>query len=594
VTASRMNCFHRRFWVVMLAGLCVPIDVLLPAPTSADEPALAQLVSADVGLCVEVNDLKSRLNQLPSAEWFRRARQLSLVRQWEQGPEFTKLQAGKEVLEALLNQPLERFAAEMFGESVLLAVTPSRDGKPVAVLLSRAEREDSWDRALRRWDQLETHDVQSLSAFGRGYERRRKVLDGRKVGVDVFSAKLGRTLAISDSEEQIQEVLGRAADAADTNRSATLARSLLYRRASESLPANCLLRAFVNPRIWDVEIRRTHASDKWLVALWQKLEWLTFGVEIRDGIIAHAVVHHETGDLPRVWQEFVEAANADNDLAARLPSQTLLAGELRLNPRLLNWLRTLDPSEKAQRDWQTFAKVSHGLLGRDLFDEFLPHLRPGLGLAVVPRPTLDTQAAPVAGLLSLPLSFPETNADREGRPELRESLDGALLTLLNITSLSHNSRNPETTAVLRVSQNEAGTLRWLDKLGPYRPAYGISTEHLLLASDPRLITSFWNSSTTPPLKTEPLFAAIRERPLKDHQHWLFLHCQAARQFLADRHEPLRRQMVDWRKLDEASADRHLERLRELLSPFDAAFAGAKIAPGEVRLTVGGVALKSSP
>jgi hypothetical protein len=148
--------------------------------------------------------------------------------------------------------------------------------------------------------------------------------------------------------------------------------------------------------------------------------------------------------------------------------------------------------------------------------------------------------------------------------------------------------------VLRVSHREAGTLRWLDKLGPYRPAYGISTEHLLLASDPRLITSFWNSSTTPPLKSEPLFAALRERPLKDHQHWLFLHCQAARQFLADRREPLRRQMVAWRKLDEASADKHLERLLELLSPFDAVFAAAKIAPGEVRLTVGGVALKASP
>ncbi len=592
--ASRMRGFHRPFWVVMFAGLCVPIDALWPAPAPADESALAQLVSADVGLCVEVNDFKTRLNELPSAEWFRRGRQLSLVRQWEEGPEFTKLQAGKAVLETLLKQPLQRFAAEMFGESVLLAVTPSRDGRPVAVLLSRAEREDSWDRAMRLWDQLETHDVQSLSAFGRGYERRRKVLDGRKVGVDVFSAKLGRTLAISDNEEQIREVLARAADIEDTKRSATLAQSPLYRRASDSLPADCVLRAFVNPRIWDVQIRRTNASDAWLLALWQKVEWLTFGVELRDGIIAHAVVRHETADLPSVWREFVEAGNANTDLAARLPSQTLLAGELRLNPRLLSWLRTLDPSEKAQRDWQTFAKVSHGLLGRDLFDEVLPHLRPGLGLAVVPRPTLDEQAAPVDGLLSLPLSFPEANADREGQPPLRESLDGALLTLLNITSVSHNSRDLETTAVLRVSQHEAGTLRWLDKLGPYRPAYGISAEHLLLASDPRWITSFWDSSTTPTLKSEPLFAAIRERSLKDHQHWLFLHCQAARQFLADRREPLRRQMVDWRKLDEASADKHLERLRELLSPFDAAFAAAKIAPGEVRLTVGGVALKRGP
>ncbi|HLQ46216.1 MAG TPA: hypothetical protein VK137_15850, partial [Planctomycetaceae bacterium] len=276
--------------------------------------------------------------------------------------------------------------------------------------------------------------------------------------------------------------------------------------------------------------------------------------------------------------------------AVRLPKNALLAAELRLDPRLLRWLGTLDSSEKAQRDWQTFEKVSRGLLGRDLFDDVLTHVRPSLGGAVVPSENLNERSAPVEGLLAWELSVPKnapTNAEpTAGQPTLRESLDGALLTLLNLGAVSHNSRNPESVAVPRRSQRDDTTLRWLDGLSPYRPAFGLSSEHLLLASDPRLVTAFWNSAPTDSLASEPLFASVRSRHFAKHQQWLFLNCQAARKFLSEQHEPVRRQMAHWRNLEDPVAGKHLDRLIELLTPFDAVFSAAKLSPGAVRCTAG--------
>ena len=75
----------------LLSGLCL-------ARACADEPELTSLLGADVGLCVEVRDLRSHLRDLPSAEWFRRLREMPLIKRWQQGPEFAKWQSGQATL----------------------------------------------------------------------------------------------------------------------------------------------------------------------------------------------------------------------------------------------------------------------------------------------------------------------------------------------------------------------------------------------------------------------------------------------------------------------------------------------------------------
>lgn len=576
---------QRWLCVMLVAGLL--LSGLSLARVHADEPELTSLVGNDVGLCVEIRDARTHLRDVPSAEWFRRLREMPLVKRWQQGPEFSKWQAGQTTLAILIGQPLDQFASELFGESVVLAVSPAKTGPPMAVLMSRAAKDDTWDRVLTLWDQLEAHEVQTKSAFGRSFQRRQKKTNGQTSGPDLFTVKLGRVLAISEREELILDVIARST--ANDGRTPSLHQSSAYQRAMAALPDRCAVRVFVNPRRWDDELRQDSASAARLMPLWQKVEWLSAGVELHDGIVVHAIVHHDTAGLPAVWQKFVAASATPSDLAAKLPADAVLAGEMRIAPDLLSWLRTLDDSEKAQADWQTLGKVTRGLLGRDLFDEVLPRTRPSFGGAIVTKQPVEEGSVPVDGLLAWQMDLSPSPASEDGKPELREALDGALLTLLNFAALAHNGRNPEVPATLRVQHREALTIKWLDRLPPYRPAFGIAREHLLLATDPQLISAFHGrASGEHSLNSDPLFAAVRSQNFAEHSHWLFLSSRRAREFLTEQHEPLSRQVAHWRKLAPPSAAVQIDRLRELLTPFDAAFLATKVAPGEVRVTAGAV------
>lgn len=579
----RRNSLRGVFAILMayslLSGLCL-------ARVRADEPELTSLIGEDVGLCVEIRNLRSHLRDVPSAEWFRRLRELPFVKRWQQGPEFAKWQMGQATLTAVIGQPLDQFASELFGESVVLAVSPSLSGSPVGVLLSRASKDDTWDRVLTLWDQLEAHDVQSKSVFGRSFQCRKKKANGQTTGPDIYTVKLGRILAISEREELIRDVLARFASMPNADRVDSLDQSPAYRKAIAALPESCAVRVFANPRRWENDLRKNPAAER-LLPLWQKLEWGSAGIELRDGLIGHAVVHHETTGLPTLWQKLVEASATPSDLAARLPAEAVFAGEARIAPELLRWLSTLDDSEKARTDWQTFGKVTRGLLGRDLFDDVLPHSRPSLGGAIVPKQPVEERSAPVDGLLAWQLDWSRGSSSLDGQPELRESLDGALLTLLNFAAMAHNSRNPDSPATLRVQHREALTVKWLDRLPPYRPAFGLSSEHVLLATDPQLITAFHDlTGNGRSLKSERLFVAVHSRHITDHSHWLYLNSRAAREFLVEHHEPLSRQVAHWRKLAAPSAAVQLDRVREILTPFDAVFLAAKVTPGEVRFTTG--------
>ncbi len=552
-----------------------------------DEPELADLISNEAGLTVEVREFKSLLRDIPKANWFRQLTELSFVKKWRAGPEFGKLRTAKVAIEGLVAGPLNDLAAELFGETVLLAVFPTPNGKPVAMLLSRTEQPESIERLLKAWDQAEPHEVRTLPSPVGALQRRHKLGDGDKTGPDVFTARIGRTIAITESESLAREVLERS-DSGEAKAESRLSMSAAYRVGHESLPRECSIRAVVNPRAWDETIRRDHAAEPWLPVLWSRLNSISFGADLRNGVVLHAVVRHDANDLPDVWQRFVSSSGSDRQIAARLPAKALLAGELRLDPQLFAWLRTVDLSKQNQHDWRTFANVSHGLLGRDLFDEVLPHVRPNVGFAIVPREQLSPDSVPVDGLLTIDLDSATAKPDADSdQPSLVDSLDGALLTLWNFVGISHNSGNPDRPALLRRREvDETHRLLWLTGLSPYQLAYGVSADNLLIASDPSLATSFWSTLPQSSLATEPFFTQVRAKHFADSQQWLFWNLRASRQFLSERRPALQQQLMHWKKLDAMKSEQQLGRLAELLSPFDAGFAMGQVSEGAVRISAG--------
>lgn len=572
----------------LICGLVICASSVVVA--RADDVDLTQLVSPDAGVCVELRDLRSQLQSIPKAEWFRRVVQLPLVKRWQQGPEFARFQAGLAGLVVLIGQPMDAFVSELFGESVVLAIFPAPQGSPGVLLLSRAAKDDTWDRVLTLWDQLEAHEVETRSAFGRSFQRRRKQGTGETTGSELFTLKLGRVIVLSQHEELIRSVLARVPSDKNAAPPSSLQELRSYRDAQSSLPAECVVRVFVNPRRWNETISRVVSSNtlsQWLV---NKADWLSAGLELRDGVVAHAVLRHQTDDLPPIWNETVAAASRSSHLAARLPAHALLAGEIRLSPAVFRWLKTLDSSEKSQRDWQTFSKLAHGLLGRDLFEDVLPHFRPSLGGAIVAKSSLTETSAPVDGLLAWEVDQKTKPANDGDQPGLHDALDGALLTGLNLIGLVRNSKNPDQPSVLRQEIHETGTIRWLESVPPYRPACSLGREHLLLATDPDMIRDFLRplSQTGRSLESDSLFSEARARHFGDASHWLFLNALRSREFLSHEQETLSRQVAYWRGVAPPSALASLERVRDVLTPFDALFVAGKVSDGEIRLMVGAI------
>lgn len=569
---------------------CCLVFVAPPCSNAMGEaPLLAELVGADVGVCIEINGLKEQIEGVPKSEWFRRSVELPLVKSWQQSQEYGKLQTGKVALEGLIGMPLQRFASELFGDSILLVITPKSSGDPDMMLLSKAERDDTWDRVLRLWDQLEAHEVQTKAAFGRSFQRRRKVANGQKASPDLFTTKVGRILAISESEAQIRNVLARSDANATTNIEPSLATAAFYRSATAELPQGCLIRAVVNPRVWDPIFENAPSADAWLSGVWKKLEWLTVGLELREGVVFHGVIHHQTSGLPEVWQRAVQASQIKSDLAQRLPGKSLIAGEVRFDPQLFRWIRTLQQSDRTQRDWRLFLIGASGLLGRDLIQEVLPHFQPVVGAAVVPNLTLSEKSAPVDALLAWEFLNPESDTAVPEQPTFRESLDSGITALLNFAAVSHNSHDPISPAIIRRKLHGPTVIRWLDGLAVYQPAFGVLEKHLLLATNPQLIFQFpisKDTSNSESLASTSLFSAVRSRHFADQSQWLFLNAALARQFVQDNREPLTRQLSYWRRIESSNAEKHLDRLTELLTPFDAGFSAIKLSQSEVRFTAG--------
>lgn len=586
-----------RHWNRAVIGIlvCSLSHISFTVATAAAEPDLAEFVGRDVGVCLEIRDLKSLIATVPESEWFRRLNQLSLVRKWQQGQEYAKLQAGKAGLETMIGQPLDRFASELFGESVLIAVSVSSRGEPTGILLSRAEKEQTWDRVLQLWDQLEAHDVQSLTAFGRSYQRRRKTsaVDQRTSGPDIFTAKIGRVLAASENEELIRNTLARAEQLEANTPNNSFAKTPIYQQSVAALPSECMLRIVVNPRVCDSLLNRNEHQNRQIMMAWQSVEWIACGVELRNGISLHGIVRHSTNQLPSWWRQFIETAQTDATQIAQLPGNAFIAGRFQCAPKLFAELRHLDLSEKSQRDWKVFENVARGILGRDLITEVLPAIRSGFTGAIVPKTDLTDRSPPVDALLALEFTEHVSSKPTVGQPTLRESLDGTLLTLLNLGSISHNSANPTHSAILRRQDEEGRSLRWLEGLPPYRLGYGLSDRQLVLATDPNLVSRSWSSPPSSALAANELFRDTLSHDFPEFPHWIFVNCESTRDFISKQHGVLSRQFAYWRHIEPTTAGKHLDRLVEILTPFDALFAASKTSLGELRFTVG-LATHSTP
>ncbi len=598
----KANLFFLLAWLLLFAG--VSTQPLFAADR------LLRFVGADASICVEASQLGERLPALTRSTLLGRLQNSSIYREWLKSTDYQKLEHARETVEKLTGKPIGQFAAELFGESLVLALYPVADGKLAGVLLTRAASEEVLEAALDAWRRAEPWELTRIEHAGQTYFRRAKPAKGKQRGEIQYYVAIGRLFAISDRESLIRQVIDLSQAPLKNKRTNTktvgganrenLFDSAFYQRARRSLSRDSVASVYVNPRQLDDLVKpKPHepSPPQALVELWRRCESLVFGIRLdEEGIVLEAVAHYKASDASAQWSRLIEKTSGPPDFLQKVPRHALaavagrhdLAGLARL---FLEQIKRAPESKRQQ--FNNLRQVARGLLlGLDLFDDVLPSLKANWGLYVVPAQQSRGDAPPVDGLMAFELPADAKPSSGDGKANLRDALHNGLNTGLNLLTALHNGTSPKVLAIVRnrkVSrppQTDTVLLRWIEGFGPYQPAYAITPDHLVFSSSPKLIEEFLSAETGKRLISDPKFRRWRESFFPQANQIVFVNVAEVRDFIAAEREYFVRQAIRSESITAAEAKKRLKRLDDLLQLVDGAFIAGRIADDHVRLVLG--------
>ena len=570
----------------MLLCVLAPIgDIQAAAPANQ----LLKLVGSDVGLCVEMSQLKDRLPQAAESDLFKRFQATTVYRQWTAGKDYRKLMEARQGIEKLSKKPFGQFASELFGESVVLAVYPVPQGEPVGVLLIQTASVEALESGLAVWSRVEKQKTSQRKYAGHVYFQRTKPAHRKRASETQYYFKQNRSLAVSDSEKMIQRVIGLA-NAETARQDASLVDSPTYRKAIGSLSADNTVSVFFNPRAWDRQVLKESSKEPVLAALWRRFESMALGIRVREGIIIEAVINYESPTGADNWSKFVTKTQGSPQFLKKVPERALAAFAGRFHATGIDATLTQTMNQREKKQWDSFRQVSQGLLlGLDLFNDVLPQFRPNWGGYVVRREKLQPGAVPVDGLLAFQIP-PVANAKTESNKQhatVRAALDNALNTGLNLLTAFHNSKSPQEAATVRTDREANVSVRWIDRLGLYRPAYALTQDYLVFASSPRLIRDFVSSDATKSLHASSEFQRWSSTYFPEANQVLFLNVAQFRSFLSANWKFFVEQTSDSGSQNAQEVADKLSRFDDVLQLLDAAFVTAHIGKNRIHLIMGG-------
>jgi hypothetical protein len=159
---------------------------------------------------------------------------------------------------------------------------------------------------------------------------------------------------------------------------------------------------------------------------------------------------------------------------------------------------------------------------------------------------------------------------------------------MNSVLVQHNTdaKHRDEPAILKVEDHDLYHLRWIDHLGPYQPAYGISDQQLVLASSPDLVREFFTLKSEDSLAALPLFQSWKETFFQEEKQLCFLNISSIRTFIEQNSDFLAEQLSRQQDSDLAKGKSKLAGLKSLLESFDGVFLAAGLQKTQVRIVIG--------
>jgi hypothetical protein len=630
-----MTIFSRLMRPVLL---CV---IVAAAPlVYADEvmDRLVRLVGRDAGLCVEVPHLDESLTAFEQSEFFQRLVRSKIYAEWRTGIQHRKLAEIAAVVEKHTGKPARQFIREVFGTAVVVAAYAEPGPRMSAILMSEATSRETLESALAAWNRVEPPQIETITFSTHTYFKRTCAPKPGRPSVTLYYATLDRILLLSDREELVRRTLALS----DRKNSSESVLDLAeFQQARLSLGSNCAARAYLNPRAFDAmlsvhasgsETSRLAAPNKveespvcrTIQAAWRRCEWLALGVQIDRGIVVEGIAQYRTNGMSETAMRLIHSMAGPAELMRLAPPDAFVV--LACRQPFGTFLRHLligQAKEQPSADWESFRQVSRGvLLGLDLIDDVLPSFRENIGGYLVPRSGAKPGELPFDGLLAAELPSHESsinnhpspirpnetgpkepalrdNGPAHGRPTVRDAVDNGLNMTLNAAAAYFNMRANGTPAIVRTEiKPESGThLRWLEGLGPYRPAYGMTPRYLVLSTSPQAVMTFAKRESEEHARPAAQAASgqgpagiaeLAARYFPKENQILYIDTVAIRRFLDTHGQQLIEHAVRVGSIPPAHAEKALAKFVDVTGLFDAVFVAARLGDGSARLVIGGI------
>jgi hypothetical protein len=432
---------------------------------------------------------------------------------------------------------------------------------------------------------------------------------------------------LTDREEWIRRSLTLA-------RTNDLNESLLglpaYQAARKSLQGGEAATAYVNPRAWDGVLGFTHTSTstpsaapsnssahapaadapkgpgatngappptaltKALEGAWRRCEWLAIGLQVDRGIVVEAVARYSMQGITDRGRQWIRSMSGPADFLRLVPHDALVvvAGRQAFG----NLFKHLAPQNEAGA-LDSLRQVSRGLLlGLDPFEDVLPAFRENFGAYLVPRKDSKPDELPLEGVVAAELPPAEAiissrtlPATSERQPSFRDALDNGLNIGLNLGAAYFNMRATGKPAVVRTESSGPARTRWIDSLGPYQPAYSLTSRFLVFATSPQAVRRFLTrEASNTSGESPPAIAALAKRYFPTENQVIYIDTAAIRRFLVGHGQQLVQHATRVRSISSGAANEVLTHFLDVASLFDSVFAAGRVGEGSARLVVGGV------
>lgn len=456
------------------------------AQTAADR--LLKLVPEDAGMTAVVENFRDRRAPFLSSPIASQISHSPDVRAWWNAHGKAPWDSLEASMKAATGLPMPRIVDDLFGDAVVLSIDLPKDGGPQNAkgLFLLAPRNPALLKRLV--DQINTHEKTAgtlLEVVPRKTEHGTYSLRRFQPGTKPEEAYVivdDAILAWSNSEDLIAGVLKR------NSAGGGLSNNPRFKAVRESLPADALLSLFIDPRFVErlaSKSPKAGARDEAqsrLVALFERYlsatQYAGASLVWRDGPALETFEAIDPGKLDLPLRKWTGRTEGGEDLLARVPSTAFWVIAARMDlVALLDLMLDVVPESERERTGRILDAARGLLLGRDLREEILPALGPG----VVAYSDMAEGAKPeVQPSLVVGVEIGKAH-------DVRAPLENALRTFMNLISLDAKKSAEE--SQIRVQERDGQTVVSLGQ-PPNSVSYAVTPEVLAIGNDPERVAGF--------------------------------------------------------------------------------------------------------